>query len=389
MSTTYGILHLHRIECHETEEGGVFTQYVDEIKLYKDGSPIYGQVDMRKGGHYAINQQHRFESSVSIKVEEQDSPDPNDDFGTHTFTQQHAGGEREAWYGGGGGRYRLVYSVTVHYNPERFFPNISILLKKATLDLGYYTTLPERVMTNIHAQLLGVSSSIQEEYILRENGEVSIEKLLGSKNFDFRDLEGSHSCSVDFELTERYRHYIPDGKLKYHFAPSIAYRSEDQGKNFVEVLPEQGAEQVNQYEIVIATRFPWTLHFQATLRFPRSLVVHQAATVNHFTSAVHHYFEQISQSSFQQNQESTFDLDVVQAEIPPNLSGRNQIIVTQEGAKGRNQTFKDQFTGATMSREEFVNAIKANLYPGFHIRFIDGVETPVSDPDTKLENNLG
>ena len=42
-----------------------------------------------------------------------------------------------------------------------------------------------------------------------------------------------------------------------------------------------------------------------------------------------------------------------------------------------------------MSRREFVRKIITGEYPGYHTRIINGVRTPVSNPDTKENNNLG
>ncbi len=41
-----------------------------------------------------------------------------------------------------------------------------------------------------------------------------------------------------------------------------------------------------------------------------------------------------------------------------------------------------------MSRAEFVKKIQADDYPGYHIRKINGVKTPVSNPDASINNNL-
>lgn len=65
-----------------------------------------------------------------------------------------------------------------------------------------------------------------------------------------------------------------------------------------------------------------------------------------------------------------------------------RIKVTSETDSGRNQTFHDNFTGADMTRSQFVNQIKQGNYENFHVRNINGVDTPVSNPDNKSNNNL-
>jgi hypothetical protein len=66
-----------------------------------------------------------------------------------------------------------------------------------------------------------------------------------------------------------------------------------------------------------------------------------------------------------------------------------RVSVIQESSTGRNQAFHDNANGRNMTRAEFVARIKAEQYPHFHVRVVHGVETPVSNPDTSKNNNLG
>lgn len=65
-----------------------------------------------------------------------------------------------------------------------------------------------------------------------------------------------------------------------------------------------------------------------------------------------------------------------------------RVTVTQESETGRNQQFRDNRTGTTMSRAEFVRQIEAGNYPNYHVREINNVKTPVSNPDSSEGNNL-
>lgn len=60
-----------------------------------------------------------------------------------------------------------------------------------------------------------------------------------------------------------------------------------------------------------------------------------------------------------------------------------------ESSTGRNTRFHDNLTGLDMTRKQFVDRIKRGEYEGYHIRNINGIETPVSNPDKKESNNLG
>jgi hypothetical protein len=62
--------------------------------------------------------------------------------------------------------------------------------------------------------------------------------------------------------------------------------------------------------------------------------------------------------------------------------------VTQETDSGRNQRFHDNRTGHNMTRPEFVRQIREGNYPDYHVRIINGVPTPVSNPDRSENNNL-
>ena len=65
-----------------------------------------------------------------------------------------------------------------------------------------------------------------------------------------------------------------------------------------------------------------------------------------------------------------------------------KIKVTKESDTGRNEKFQKP-NGEEVSRSKLVKEIKEGNHPGYHIRKINGVETPVSNPDGKEKNNLG
>lgn len=65
-----------------------------------------------------------------------------------------------------------------------------------------------------------------------------------------------------------------------------------------------------------------------------------------------------------------------------------RVVVIQESDSGRNQQFKDSLKNKTMSRSEFVKEIEKGNYQNYHVRVINGVKTPVSNPDNSTNNNL-
>ena len=66
-----------------------------------------------------------------------------------------------------------------------------------------------------------------------------------------------------------------------------------------------------------------------------------------------------------------------------------RIKVIDESKSGRNIRFQDTRTKENMTRVQFVKKIKVGKYEGYHIRKINGVDTPVSKPNGKKNDNLG
>ncbi len=68
--------------------------------------------------------------------------------------------------------------------------------------------------------------------------------------------------------------------------------------------------------------------------------------------------------------------------------GRKRVSVTVENETGRNQKFVDNHSGENMTRAGFVRKIEQGEYKNYHVRDINGVKTPVSNPDGSEKNNL-
>lgn len=64
------------------------------------------------------------------------------------------------------------------------------------------------------------------------------------------------------------------------------------------------------------------------------------------------------------------------------------IKVIKENKTGRNEKFIKQ-NGEEMTRAQFVKEIESGKQPDYHIRNINKLKTPVSNPDKKEGNNLG
>ncbi len=68
---------------------------------------------------------------------------------------------------------------------------------------------------------------------------------------------------------------------------------------------------------------------------------------------------------------------------------RKRVSVTSESNSGRNQKFHDNYNGANMTRGQFVREIESGNYSNYHVRNVNGIKTPVSNPDSTRNNNLG
>ena len=65
-----------------------------------------------------------------------------------------------------------------------------------------------------------------------------------------------------------------------------------------------------------------------------------------------------------------------------------RVSVTSESPTGRNERYHDNVTNRNMNREQFVRSIELGRYPDYHVRVINGIETPCSNPDHSTNNNL-
>ena len=63
-----------------------------------------------------------------------------------------------------------------------------------------------------------------------------------------------------------------------------------------------------------------------------------------------------------------------------------RVKVTKENSTRRNTHFYDNFTGSSMTKAQFVKQIEAGNYGNYHVREINDVKTPVSNPDATRNN---
>lgn len=66
-----------------------------------------------------------------------------------------------------------------------------------------------------------------------------------------------------------------------------------------------------------------------------------------------------------------------------------RITTILETNTGRNKKFRDNYNNQIMSRTQFVEKINDKNYNNYHVRVINGIATPCSNPDNSTKNNLG
>ena len=71
------------------------------------------------------------------------------------------------------------------------------------------------------------------------------------------------------------------------------------------------------------------------------------------------------------------------------MARRPRVTVTEESETGRNLRFHDNRTGQDMTRAGFVREIERGNYPDYHIRKVNSIRTPISNPNRTESDNLG
>lgn len=78
----------------------------------------------------------------------------------------------------------------------------------------------------------------------------------------------------------------------------------------------------------------------------------------------------------------------VGATTDPTNKAKPVIVLVQE-KKGRNVLFFDTVKRKILDASQFVALIEAGQYRGYAVKMVNGVPTPVSNPDERGTNNLG
>jgi hypothetical protein len=83
------------------------------------------------------------------------------------------------------------------------------------------------------------------------------------------------------------------------------------------------------------------------------------------------------------------DERVYKGALHTTIDPTKSVVALKENETGRNEFYYDLAKQKGLSREEFVALIHSGEYPGYSIRQVNGVATPVSKPDRSSTDNLG
>ncbi len=386
-------LTLHRIKCHENTEWGD-----DEVYINVSGSKVWGDTKMGEGSVKDINQSYEFNGSISVEVKEEDGGlhGKDDHIGTINFGEVISN-NASVKVSGSGASYTVWYSISpppppkIQYNPELKFTLTEIQFIK-----DYYRPIPKQIDIRCDLKCFGIVNSCEKNNIdLPSNGKVTVNHSLGTKTVSFQELvnplNGSPNSSfigLNVDIKEYYQWYLPKTKVKFSSVPNLSSRPQDRGVGFQKWVQVNGSKHTQEVNFSLSLGYQYVLTFNVVISFDRTLVHNEGTKVNQYIAAVEHYVGGISSYLKEVEEHVQIDYEIENIDAQPKLTKGKPMKVVKEGGKGRNLHFQDA-DGFTMNREEFVSAIKQGLYPGYHIRKIRGLETPVSDPDNTTANNLG
>lgn len=388
---------LHSITCNSSADS--FLEGSDHSEIYitnkNNDTRIWGVEKVKTGTNKPINKTIEFSTSIKIEIWDEDF-NPNDLVGDYTF--------RKTTINNGSlnfkrsGDFTLYYSIKPPPPPKlQFNPKLSFQLSQVELKNEYYLTSPKKVdFLSFDFKCLGVSNSLKNLSVdFTATNKVTINRNLGSKTVSFPDLINPLNRSankninlIQLNIREHYAWYLPTALTSFQSIPILEARSIDKGKSFDKYQEVSGPGRQDTIQFNVSLGYQYVLFFKVGVSYNQTLVSNEPTNVIDYTKAVKYYLAEISKYLKGPTENLSIGIEIENINAKPKMVTGKSITVVKEEQKGRNLTFKDA-DGYVMEREEFVSAIKQGLYPGYHIRKIKGIETPVSDPDSTSKNNLG
>ena len=299
--------------------------------------------------------------------------------------------------------YRYAYDMALPPAPSFHF-----YIDEFSFEPKYFQRLPELFRLKLEFSGLGLSFSWGGQLNWPEKGKLLPfpRDISNTNSAHLLDLIHSLPARVSVEVEEHYSKALPSPVYKLSAKAEPKVRSKDRSFSFDKTGPS--TIEPNRID-----KFPFVFTLGARYTFKCVLVMEthhtlgkQQGNFEYLKSAITHYVSEYEKSF---NAPDNYELDCVinppelapppplppppaakSPSVPPVQAAfpKQRVRVVKESKSGRNQQFKDE-NGNVLTREEFVLAIRQGMYPGYHIRKIYGIDTPVSNPDHTNKNNLG
>jgi len=406
-STSNGKIALTKIKVREAhDDDGFLRTEDDELYIKVHGNTVWGPHSIDEGSTGNIGKTYTFKDSIAIEVWEKDSISANDRLKTLTFGNSNSGAT-SLNFSGGGGHYTLWYQTwdTTPPPPPKYAykPSLQFSLVKIKLLDEYYLKRPRKIEATIKLKCFGIANNFSQLFEIAENAsEIPINQVLGSSSLTFAEMIGNLTGKLDVKIKENYVWYMPTSTVTFLSNPSALPRGEDLNTAFVKVINTPGGDHFKDFKFRVQLGYQYELHFKVRNTFNNSLYVSERGKVDRMKAAIAHYIKKFENYLDKVDLNMNISLEIgnhnpkAKTDNSAPKSGKTSkkiykgknVVVTKEGSKGKNLSFRDP-DGSAMNREEFVTAIRMGLYPGYHIRKVRGIETPVSDPDNTKANNLG
>ncbi|MCR9172375.1 MAG: hypothetical protein NXI10_07795 [bacterium] len=354
------------------------------------GAYSLGLRDSASLGNYSLE----FSGSITLDFWEQDNGkgamiDSDDKIGVITFNDSRNMSYATARVSGSGAVYEITYSVLLPV--YSYSPKIILNLTQICFDVSQYSVLPKTYELQVNATLFGVKGktlTIKGDY--PTNGTFTFQHELFNIEFAFSQVDAALNNSITLQLREHFASYKPSAEILGSYSAHLSKGNDIGHWIFDKVNSSDATDHTKEWTISINIGQSVSIKGRLIFLVPGPLWVNssQRSKAQTLISEISRLVEDLKVHNQANPKSSNLEIIINNKDVSKQVQHGRNVIVTLEKESGQNKMFKDQ-DGKMMSREEFVAAIRLGLFPDYHVRNIKGIETPVSNPDRKTNNNLG
>ncbi len=296
----------------------------------------------------------------------------------------------------GGGDNATIY-IEVHVPPipkYSFAPSLALHLDQFLMDTSKYLVKPKTIAIDYNLNVIGFAAAFTRTLDFPEDGTVHLNEQRTKDSFSFGDLAKALSADVSINAKEQFASFVPDSETLIQWRDSFTLDSGCFQWTFNPVERSGKNDFIRTWDVSLQFGL-YTLQGRLILTVPASLYYHseEGDKAKVMENEIDKIIRQLIASNVNQSDKINVNIKLLNKDVPEEettltKNPGKKVSVLQESETGLNKRFKDS-NGNEMTREEFVAAIQLGLYPGYHVRMINGVPTPVSNPDSTKSNNLG